>query len=135
METCQKMQKKRHFKISLYAALNNINTKQSLNRRNQSLSYIESYQTGNVYDLDNCLVHIIFTRSTLKTYINTNYRVLKDNLFSFIFMKTHLQHRFLSLRQDIHPYSYDLRWPFTTHARSLLLRKKYLPTRSSDNFN
>ena len=28
---------------------------------NQSLSYIESYQTGNVYDLDNCLVHILKT--------------------------------------------------------------------------
>ena len=33
MDTCQKMQKKRYFKISLYAALNNINTKQSQNRR------------------------------------------------------------------------------------------------------
>ena len=33
MDTCQKMQKKRHFKINLYTALNNINTKQSLNRR------------------------------------------------------------------------------------------------------
>jgi hypothetical protein len=33
MDTFQKMQKNRYFKISLYAALNNINTKQSLNRR------------------------------------------------------------------------------------------------------
>ena len=28
------------------------------------------------------------------------------------------------LYDNTHPYSYDLRWPFTTHARSLLLEEK-----------
>ena len=39
-----------------------------------------------------------------------SYKV-KSPFFFFIFMKTH-------------PYSYDLRWPFTTPAQSLLLGKK-----------
>jgi hypothetical protein len=38
---------------------------------------------------------------------------LKIHPFSFIFMKTHLEHKFLSGRQNIRPNSYDLMWPFT----------------------
>jgi hypothetical protein len=34
------------------------------------------------------------------------------------------EHKFLYGRQNIHPYSYDLRWPFTMDARSPLLREK-----------
>jgi len=32
-------------------------------------------------------------------------------------MKSHLEHKFLSVRPNKRPYVYDLGWPFTTHAR------------------
>lgn len=69
----------------------------------------------NVVDFGDFVCRYFFYKEYNKSIYQYRLLSFKVYQFSFIFMTTHLEHKFQSVRQYT-PYSYDLRWHFTTHV-------------------